>query len=120
MRLADGLEQRDATRAALAGGALHVEQAEVILRALEQLPDDLDPDLTAQAEQELLDHAQHFDAKALKVLGRRILEVISPETADAHEADLSNGKSAPRPRPPGSPCTTTGTARSTADSPWTP
>jgi uncharacterized protein DUF222 len=29
-----------------------------------------------------------FDAKALKVLGRRILEIISPETADAHEAAL--------------------------------
>ena len=88
MRLAAGLEQHDATRAALADGALHAEQAEVILRALEQLPDDLDPDLTAQAEQELLDHAQHFDAKALKVLGRRILEVVSPETADTHEAAL--------------------------------
>jgi hypothetical protein len=88
MRLADGLETHDLTRAALAGGAVHVEQAEVILRALEQLPDDLDPDLTAQAEQELLAHAQHFDAKALKVLGRRILEVVSPETADAHEAAL--------------------------------
>ena len=29
-----------------------------------------------------------FDAKALKHLGRRILEVIDPETADAHEAKL--------------------------------
>jgi hypothetical protein len=88
MRLADGLAQRDATRAALAGGALHAEQAEVILRALAELPDDLDPDLVAQAEQQLLEHARHFDAKALKVLGRRILEVISPDTADAHEAQL--------------------------------
>ena len=29
-----------------------------------------------------------FDAKALKILGRRILEVASPEAADAHEAAL--------------------------------
>ena len=45
MRLAAGLEQRDLTRAALACGAVHVEQAEVILRALAELPDDLDPEL---------------------------------------------------------------------------
>ncbi len=88
MRLAAGLEQRDLTRAALAEGQIHVEQAEVILRALAELPDDLDPELVTQAEQQLLEQAQHFDAKALRVLGRRVLEVISPETADAHEAAL--------------------------------
>ncbi len=87
-RLATGLETHDQTRAALAGGALHVEQAEVILRALAELPDDLDPDLVAQAEQQLLALAQDHDAKALRVLGRRVLEVISPDTADAHEAAL--------------------------------
>ncbi len=88
MRLADGLEQRDLTRAALAEGQIHVEQAEVILRALEQLPGDLAPDIVAQAEQQLLAQARHFDAKALRVLGRRVLELISPDTADAHEAAL--------------------------------
>ena len=67
---------------------MHVEQAEVILNALADLPDDLDPDLADQAEAHLLEQAQHFDAKALKVLGRRILDVIDPDAADAHEATL--------------------------------
>ncbi|WP_028650188.1 DUF222 domain-containing protein [Nocardioides halotolerans] len=88
MRLADGLEQHEATRTALAQGRLHVEQAEAILRALADLPDDLDAAIKAGAEQRLLEYAREFDAKHLKVLGRRILEVTSPETADAHEAAL--------------------------------
>ncbi|WP_084151700.1 HNH endonuclease signature motif containing protein [Nocardioides halotolerans] len=88
MRLADGLEHHQATRTALAEGRLHLEQAEAILRALADLPDDLDSAITAGAEQRLLEYAREFDAKHLKVLGRRILEVTSPETADAHEATL--------------------------------
>ena len=88
MRLATGLESHDPTRAALAGGRVHVEQAEAILRALTELPDDLDPDVTRKAEQHLLELAADHDAKALKHLGRHILEVASPDAADAHEAKL--------------------------------
>ena len=88
VRLADGLADRESTRTALAEGTVHVEQAEVILRALAELPDDLDPDVVEKAERHLLDQAQHFDAKTLKILGRRILEVASPDAADAHEAAL--------------------------------
>ena len=88
MRLAEGLEQHHLVRAALAAGDLHVEQAEVILRALADLPEDLDPGVPAMAEQRLLEYAADHDAKNLKHLGRRILEVASPETADAHEAKL--------------------------------
>jgi hypothetical protein len=88
MRIAHGLERHEPTRAALAHGRLQVEQAEVILRALEELPDDLEVEILEAAEQRLLDLAHDHDAKALRVLGRRILEVVSPETADAHEAKL--------------------------------
>jgi hypothetical protein len=88
MRLAHGLETHDLTRKALAEGRVHVEQAEAILRALTELPADLDPETTARAEAQLIEHATTFDAKALTVLGRRILEVIDPDTADAHEANL--------------------------------
>ncbi|MFC6045918.1 DUF222 domain-containing protein [Nocardioides hankookensis] len=49
---------------------------------------DLDPDLVARAEQHLVEAAQEHDAKALKILGRRLLEVVAPEIADAHEAQL--------------------------------
>ena len=86
--LATGLESHDPTRAALAGGQIHVEQAEAILRALTELPDDLDPDITLKAEKHLLELAADHDAKALKHLGRHILEVASPDAADAHQAKL--------------------------------
>ena len=88
MRLAAGLASHDLTRAALAEGRVHVEQAEVILKALSDLPDDLDTDVVEKAERQLLDYADQFDAKTLKTLGRRILEVIDPDAADAHEAKL--------------------------------
>ena len=88
MRLAEGLEGHDLTRTALATGAIHVEQAEAILRALTDLPDDLDPKDVDKAERHLLDQAATFDAKALKHLGRHILEVTSPDAADAHQAAL--------------------------------
>ena len=88
MRLATGLEGHDLTRTALAAGRVHVEQAEAILHALTELPDDLDPELVDKAERHLLDLAAEHDAKALKQLGRHILEVASPDAADAHQAAL--------------------------------
>ena len=50
LRLAHALDQHQPTRTALAGGRIHVEQAEVILRAVAELPDGLDPALVEQAE----------------------------------------------------------------------
>src|SRR5262245_26718317 len=88
MRIASALDTHELTRAALAKGRLQIEQAEVILRGLAELPDDLDAAIASQAEQRLLELAGDHDAKALRILGRRILEVVSPETADAHEAKL--------------------------------
>ena len=88
LRLSKGLEAHDPTRTALATGRIHAEQAQAILNALADLPDNLDPEVVAQAERRLLDLATEHDAKALKILGRRILEVACPEAADAHEAAL--------------------------------
>jgi hypothetical protein len=88
IRLAHGLDTHEPTRAALAEGRVNTEQAEVILSALGELPDDLDPELATQAEAHLVELGADHDAKALRTLGRRILEVVSPETADAHEAKL--------------------------------
>ena len=88
MRLAQGLEDNDPTRTALAEGRLQVEQAEAILRALAELPGDLDAAWVEKAERHLLEQAASFDAKALKHLGRHLLEVACPEAADAHQAAL--------------------------------
>ena len=63
MRLAEGLEDHDPTRTALATGQIHAEQAEAILRALTDLPEDLDQEMVEKAERQLLDLAASFDAK---------------------------------------------------------
>jgi hypothetical protein len=88
VRLAKALEDHDLTRTALAEGRVNLEQTQAILRAVGDLPEGLDPELIGQAEAHLIDQAQHFDAKALKHLGRHLLEVIDPDTADAHTAKL--------------------------------
>ncbi len=90
LELARALEtdRHEPVRAALASGEVVVDQAAVIVRAVDALPDDADPWVAARAVRWLLDQAQDHDAKHLRILGRRILEVIDPATADAHEAAL--------------------------------
>src|SRR4051794_54559 len=83
-----GTERHAPVRAALAAGPLTVDQARVVTEAIDALPAETDPALAERAARHLIDQAAHFDATALKVLGRRALEVIAPETADAHEAQL--------------------------------
>ncbi|MGZ4449285.1 MAG: DUF222 domain-containing protein [Nocardioides sp.] len=85
VRLAAGLEKYGLVQSALARGDLVVDQAQVIVRSLDALPDDLDPEVVDQAMTRLLDLAEHHDAKSLHILGRRILEVVDPERADAEE-----------------------------------
>ena len=84
-RLAACLERHDRVRTALAAGALRTDQARVIVDAVDGLPDDVADWVPAAATQFLLDKAVEHDAKALRVLGRRLLEVIDPAAADAEE-----------------------------------
>ncbi len=66
---------------------INVEQAHVIVEAVDDLPADLvDAETRDQAEAFLLREARDHDAKALRILGRRLLEVAAPEVADAEEA----------------------------------
>jgi hypothetical protein len=44
--------------------------------------------LRSRAEGHLVEQAAHFRARDLKVLGRRVLEVVAPDVAEAHEAKL--------------------------------
>ncbi len=88
VRLGHALVVRSHVRDALAAGDLVVDQARVIVRALEQLPGDLDPELTEQAERHLVAEARHHTARTLRILGRRLLDVVAPDLADAHEAKL--------------------------------
>ncbi|MEN8707825.1 MAG: DUF222 domain-containing protein, partial [Nocardioides marinisabuli] len=88
VRLAEGLARHVLVREALGRGDLIGEQASVICTSLDALPDDLDPAVLEQATTALVEFAQVHDAKALRVLGRRILNVVAPEVGEAWEAEL--------------------------------
>ena len=75
-------------RIALADGELLVDQAEVIIAAVDALPADLDPEIVTDAQSRLIGYAAEHDAKALRILGKRILDVVAPEVGEAHEAKL--------------------------------
>ncbi len=85
-RLADGVTKRWArVGAAVTAGAVSRSQAEVIVRALDELPKDVEPELRVRAESHLVEAAAEFTPRELKVLGRRILDVVAPEVAEEHE-----------------------------------
>jgi hypothetical protein len=69
----------------LTTGAVLTAQAVVIARALDDLPDDLDPDLVAKAEAHLVAEAANFGPHELRVLGHRILSVVAPEVGEEQD-----------------------------------
>ena len=86
VHLATALETYQRLREGYAAGRVNTEQAEVIARALDALPVDIPATVRAAAEQRLVDLAGHHDACDLRVLGDRVLDVVAPAVADAHEA----------------------------------
>jgi len=88
VRLANALDgEHEHVRDAMAVGELLPEQARVIVDAVDALPADLvDAETVQLARTTLIESARDHDAKALKILGRRILDVIAPEVGEAHEA----------------------------------
>jgi Domain of unknown function (DUF222) len=87
-RDADALARRPAVLAALRDGVVNAAQACIIVRALDALPSDLDHELMTKAESQLLADAGHFAPRELRVLGRRVFEVVAPAAAEAQEAAL--------------------------------
>jgi hypothetical protein len=85
-RMAEALEGHEPVASALAAGHLRTDQARVIVDAVDDLPGDVASWVPAAAEAFLLEQAVEHDAKALRVLGRRVLEVIDPAAADREEA----------------------------------
>src|SRR5262245_29778684 len=63
---------------AVGAGSITWEQACVLVRSLDDLPRDLDPELRAKAEAHLVTEAGHFEPAALRRLGRHVLEVVAP------------------------------------------
>jgi len=78
-----------ATRAAMADGAIDALKARIIVHAVNQLTTDygdvIPVGTRARAEAHLVDYATVFDATRLRMLGKRLLEVVCPEAADAAE-----------------------------------
>jgi hypothetical protein len=67
------------------GGRVSEDQAGVIVSALDALPGDLAGDVLAKAEAHLVGEAEHFAPKQLRVLGRRVLDIVAPDIADNEE-----------------------------------
>ena len=86
LRLAEGLDRRWSVAAqALREGSANLEQVQVIASALDALPDELDADVHRRAEAHLVAEAVTYGPRALKVLGRKVLEVVAPEVGEDHE-----------------------------------
>ncbi|MGZ5403944.1 MAG: DUF222 domain-containing protein [Nocardioides sp.] len=86
-RLATALDERwHAVAAGLREGAVNTAQATVIVRALDDLPDDLVSfEVQALAEARLVELAAEFGPRQLRILGRRVLDVVAPEIAEEVE-----------------------------------
>jgi hypothetical protein len=79
--------ERSATLAALEGGTVSPEQAEVVTQTVGKLPQD--PELRDRAEAALLAEADRLPASDLAKAGRHLLEVLDPDgVARAEERAL--------------------------------
>jgi Domain of unknown function (DUF222) len=70
----------EATREAMAAGRVSPEQADVIVRSVDQLPSGTA--VRQRGEQVLLDHAGRFDATDLARTGRHLVHVVDPDAED--------------------------------------
>ena len=86
LRLARSLDARwHRVARALREATVNRSQVEVIVRALDDLPEGLDRDLKAQAEERLLAEAARFGPRQLRILGRRILDLVAPGETEGAE-----------------------------------
>jgi hypothetical protein len=83
---ADLTDTYAATGSALLAGDIDAKQAETIVWAIKRLPQAVDPEVRVRAEKHLLEEANRLDAAQLRIAGRRLLEVIDPDAAEAKEA----------------------------------
>ncbi len=88
LRLARDLGGHCVTQGALRDASINLGQAEVVVAAVEALPEGVDPHVRAQAEDLLVTQAAEFGPRALRVMGRRVLDVVAPEVAEAAERRL--------------------------------
>ena len=87
------MEHHEDVARALTLGDLRIDQARVIVDAVDGLPDDVEDWVPPAATEFLMEKATKHDAKALRVLGRRVLEVVDPVSRRCR-----GGSPAPGPR----------------------
>jgi len=86
LRLADALAGSwPGVAQALAEGAINLDQARVLVRALDDLPSDVGPGVLHKAESTLVEDAGSFGPRELRILGRRVLDVVAPELGEEQE-----------------------------------
>ncbi|WP_415630000.1 DUF222 domain-containing protein, partial [Nocardioides dubius] len=71
--------------AALREGRVNLAQSVEITRSLNALSDDLDATVLRDAERTLVEHAEEFGPNDLRRMGKRIIDVVAPEIAEAVE-----------------------------------
>ncbi|GAA4957378.1 hypothetical protein GCM10025331_54600 [Actinoplanes utahensis] len=79
------VDRHDDVNAALAAGKVNVEQLTAITNALAELPKDIGPTIRTDAAAALAGWAPHLDPGGLRAMGRRILDHVAPEVAEAIE-----------------------------------
>ena len=92
LKLAITLEQHERVAAGMTAGEVNPAQARAIVAALDRLPRTGEFAVTEsqrrQAEAHLVGLAAEHDAKALRILGRRVLEVIAPDLAERFDGRI--------------------------------
>ena len=86
LALGRALEEHPWVASALTSGGLRTEQARVIAEAVDALPSHVEAHTREAAESVLLGLAGKHDARDLKQIGKRILDVVAPEVGESHEA----------------------------------
>lgn len=72
---------------ALCSGTINASAARVIARGLDDLPDYVTDEVREKAELTLVDEASRFRPKDLRLLARKVLEVVAPDEYDAQERE---------------------------------
>jgi hypothetical protein len=88
LRLGRDLARHPQVAGALRAGEMNPAQAEVVARAVDALPAGIDDGVRAAAEERLVVEAARFGPRKLRILGRRVLDVVAPEVAEAIEGRL--------------------------------
>ncbi|WP_308192581.1 DUF222 domain-containing protein, partial [Nocardioides sp. CFH 31398] len=87
-RLGTRIARRGVLAAAALDGGISLDHARAMVDCLDALPPDLvDEQTMTDAEQALVGYCAEFTPAEVTHLGRRILETVAPEVADAIEAE---------------------------------